>query len=361
MTWLALRKIGGPTQRIGATGLPVRLDVGTLVFELDLDEVARVRGPVLRLAPRMEPQRIFALEATTDGRLHFLRRHGPDVSHLSIGLGRVPVSGQLRLSYHWDHRRGRSLLTAENLTSGTIRQQEANVALPLLAGEIGALFDTDREGPRHTALDWFGLADHWQTVGPTPGLAPWTEIVTADGPRPIASIRPGDLVLTADEGLQPVLWQGGVEVPAIGSFRPVRLIAPYFGLGSDLVAQPSQRIALSGADVEYHFGEEEVLVEARHLVNGETAVWEAESATAICHGLLLERHALIAAGGVWTESLYLGRIAANPALARTTAPGALAARGALPLHSSPVRRELLEFEALELSLARLRRRAPRAV
>ncbi|MDW4549359.1 Hint domain-containing protein [Defluviimonas sp. D31] len=361
MTWLALRQMGGQTRRIGKPELPARLDIGTLVLELDLDEIARTRGPVLRLAPRMEPQRIFALEATSDGRMHFLRRHGPDVSHLSIGLGRVPVTGQLRISYHWDHRRGRSLLTAENLTSGTIRQHEAAFALPLLAGEIGALFDTDREGQRHSALNWLGLADHWQTVGPTPGLAPRTEIVTADGPRPIATIRPGDLVLTADNGLQPVLWQGGIEVPAIGRFRPVRLIAPYFGLGSDLIVQPSQRIALSGADVEYHFGEDEVLVEARYLVNGETAVWEAEAETSICHGLLLERHALIAAGGVWTESLYLGRIAANPALARTTAPGALAARGALPVHSRPARRELLEFEALELSLARLRRRAPRAV
>ena len=191
-----------------------------------------------------------------------------------------------------------------------------------------------------------------------PGLAPDTMVATPAGPRPVAELQAGDLVQTADHGPLPILWQGRVHAPDVGRFRSARLLAPYFGLYRDLVVQPSQRLALSGVDVEYHFGEEEVLVEARHLVNGETAVWDDGGDVAACHGLLLDRHALISANGIWTETLYFARIARNPELARTTAPAALGGMKELPVHDRPARRELLDFEALALNAARLRSRSP---
>lgn len=358
MSWRALRNNDGTIHLPCSGEVPGQLGWGTLVLEISLSALARARGPLIRLTPQMEPHRIFALERTGDGRLQLLRRHRSDVSHLSIGLGREPTNGTLRLSYHWDHHRGVSLLTAENLAKGTIRQNEAAHALPLLDEEIAALFGGRRDSRLHPALDWIGLADHWQTVGPMPGLAAGTLIDTPDGPRPVAMLRPGDLVETADDGPLPVLWQGRVSVPAIGSFRPVRILAPCFGLSRDMVVLPGQRLALSGADVEYHFGEEEVLIEARHLANGQTGQWEPEAKVAACHGLLFDRHALVRADGLWTESLYLGRIARNSDLALSTAPGALAESGKLPVHSGPVRRELMDFEALALMLSLLSSRAP---
>lgn len=358
MSWRAVRNNDG-TVHIPCSGeVPGQLGWGTLVLEISLSALARARGPLIRLTPRMEPERIFALEPAAGGRLQLLRRHGGEVSHLSIGLGREPSTGTLRLSYHWDHHRGVSLMTAENLAKGTIRQQEAAHALPLLDEEIAALFGAGNGSRLHPALDWVALADHWQTVGPMPGLAGSTLIDTPTGPCPIAMLRPGDLVLTADDGPLPVLWQGRVSVPAIGSFRPVRILAPCFGLSRDMVVLPGQRIALSGDDVEYHFGEEEVLIEARHLANGQTATWEPEAEIAACHGLLFDRHALVRADGLWTESLYLGRIARNPDLALSTAPGALAETGRLPVHAGPARRELMDFEALALMLSLLNSRAP---
>ncbi len=358
MSWRALRDTGGATHVPGGAGLPEHLGWGTLVMEINLGLFGRSDGPLIRLSPRREPHRTFVLERGAGGRLQLLRRHGADVTHLSIGLGREPFSGTLRLTYHWDHHRGRSLLTAEHLSKGTIRQNESPAALPLLGEEIAALFAAAGESRLHPSIDWIGLADHWQTVGPTPGLSGDTPIDTPDGARAVRDLRAGDHVSTTDGDIVEVLWQGRVSVPTLGSFRPVRLLAPYFGLRHDMIMLPGQRIALSGADVEYHSGEEEVLMEARHLANGQTAIWEPEAQIVACHGLLFDRHALIRANGIWTESLYLGRIAANSDLAGSTAPGALSEAGRLPMHAAPARRELLDFEALALMLALLNNRAP---
>ncbi|MDI3337673.1 Hint domain-containing protein [Defluviimonas aestuarii] len=357
MSWRALRNNDGTIHTPCSGEVPGCLGWGTLVMEINLAALARSRTPLIRLTPRREPEHIFALERTPDGRLQLLRRHGGEVGHLSIGLGREPSMGTLRLSYHWDHHRGVSLMTAENLSKGTIRQQEASHALPLLDEEIAALFGGGGDSHLHPALDWIGLADHWQIVGPMPGLAASTLVETVNGSCPVAMLRPGDMVLTADDGSMPVLWQGRVSVPAIGSFRPVRILAPCFGLARDMVVLPGQRLALSGADVEYHFGEEEVLIEARHLANGQTGVWEPEAEVTACHGVLFDRHALIRADGLWTESLYLGRIARNPDLARSIAPGALVETGSLPIHTGPARRELMDYEALALMLSMLNSRS----
>ncbi len=359
MSWQLLRDRDGRVRHYGdMTG--GALEWGTLVLELDLGDIVRAQGPILGLAPRGGPECRFTIEPMADGRMHLLRRHGTAVSHLSIGLGREPASGRLRLSYHWDRAHGRSIFTAENLTRGTIRQQEARGALPVHPDEVAALFDADGSATFHPALDWVGLADHWQTVGPVPGLAPGTLIDTRDGPRPIETLCPGDRVRTADAGEQPVLWQGRIAAPAIGAFRTVRLVAPHFGLPVDLTLRSGQRVALSGADVEYQFGEDRVLVEARHLIDGRSAVWGAEGGIEVSHGLLLEHHALVRAGGLWAETLYLGRIGRTPDLARATAPGALADRGRMPLHRGPVRRELLEFEIRALAQSRQGGRSPLA-
>lgn len=353
MSWRLLRASDGIAHQVGPDHVSSSLGWGTLVMEISLAALSRRQRPLIRLSPRQEPARIFSIEVTDDGRLHILRRHGSEVSHLSVGLGREPSVGVLRLSYHWDEHRRSSLLTAENLTKGTIRQQEGAHALPLLPEEVSALFEPSKGSLIHPAIDWIGLADHWQTVGPTPGLAPETLVDTIRGAVPVAAIRPGDLVMTADHGPLPVLWQGKVSLPTLGQFRPVRILAPYFGLEEDMVLLPGQRIALSGAEVEYQFGEEEVLIEARHLANGQTAIWEPEAQITPCHGLLFDRHALVRAGGIWTESLYLGRIARTTDLACATAPGALAETGRLPIHAAPVRRELKDYEALALMLSLL--------
>ncbi|MCB2136057.1 MAG: Hint domain-containing protein [Rhodobacteraceae bacterium] len=358
MTWLALRGTDGTARRLTSRPMPGVVRRGTLTLELDLSVYAQTQQPVLRYRSGTSADDVFTLQRMSDGRMHLLRCDGTNVCNLSIGLGREPVSGWLRLSYHWDADAGRSLLTAENLTAGTIRQQELRDAWPLRSEDIHRIFVSATGCHRHPSVSWMALADHLQPVGPAPGLAPTTRIGTPDGPRELESLKAGDLVMTKDAGAQPLLWRGAVLVPSVGAHRMVRLIAPYFGRDTDLVLQPGQRVAISGTEVEYLFGEEEVLVEARHLVNGETAHWEPEGSVVACHGLLLRQHCLVEADGCWIDSLYFGRIARNRDLARTTAPGSTLAEDQLPVHNRPARRELLDFEAQMLALARSRSRAP---
>ena len=355
-----MRGSDGIARRYGAAHLPDSLERGTFVVELDLSQFAHVSAPALRITPGAENAGIFTLERMADGRMHLLRGQGQDVSDLSIGLGREPVSGWLRLTYHWDTQCRRSLLTSENQTANTLRQREIADAVPLSYKDVRTLFISQNGCQRHASIGWFALGDHLQPVGATPGLAGSTMIATPQGPRPLKTLSAGDMVLTADDGPQPVVWQGGVSVPSIGAFRLIRLLAPYFGSSRDLLVQPGQHIALSGTEVEYLFGEDEVLVEARHLVDDQTAFWEPEGPLVHCHSLLLENHSLIQANGCWVDSHFMGHIAKNPDLARTTAPGAVIKARDLPRHHTPVRRELLAFEAQTLGLARLRSRAPYA-
>ncbi|PKP73475.1 MAG: hypothetical protein CVT84_13345 [Alphaproteobacteria bacterium HGW-Alphaproteobacteria-6] len=348
MTWLALRDDTGA--RALAPALPAGgIARGTLLFEIDLARLATTADPLLRLTPHGDPQRILVLERGPDARLHLFRRAGAQVSVLSVGIGRSADAGKLRLTYHWDAGSGRAVLTAERLATGTLRQHEGRDAMALGPAELAALFAGGGGCRHHSALDWVALADHWQPVGPIGGLAGDTPIDTPEGPRPIRTIRPGDRVLTADAGAQPVLWQGGVRVPACGSFRPVRIEAPGFARRDDLVALPDQRIAMSGAEVEYLCGEDEVLVPAHHLATPAAADASGDG-TAIWHGLLLAEHHLIRSQGLWLSSLYLGRLAQNPDVAATTAPGSRMAPGHLPRHAAPARRDLHAFEAAALAL-----------
>ncbi len=104
-----------------------------------------------------------------------------------------------------------------------------------------------------------------------PALGPRTPIATPRGFVPAASLGPGDIVLTRDAGPRPVvrILRHGGSGP--GPFAPVHLRAPYFGLGTDLLVSGAQQIALSGIEVEYLFGVDEVLAEARHLADGTRA------------------------------------------------------------------------------------------
>jgi hypothetical protein len=168
----------------------------------------------------------------------------------------------------------------------------------------------------------------------------------------VSTLRPGDRVCTADDGDCTVLWQGRINAPGVGGFRNVRFRAPCHGLARDLVLRAAQPVAVGGTEVQYLFGDDEVLVEARHLVNGHGAVWDAGVTVGASHGIVLDRPSLIRAGTLWAESLYLGVLDRNPALAQTTAAGALAEAGRMPLHTRRARRQLRPFEALALARAR---------
>ncbi|WP_374394641.1 Hint domain-containing protein [Tabrizicola sp.] len=137
-----------------------------------------------------------------------------------------------------------------------------------------------------------------------------TRILAERGPVAVETLVPGDLVVTRDNGLQPLRWVGSrqlshAELLAQPQMRPVR-IGPgaLFGAGpaSPLLVSPQHRVLVEGARAELYFGETEVLAPAKHLVGlpGVSRECPVEGVTYV--HILFDRHEIVLSNGLWTES-----------------------------------------------------------
>ena len=132
-------------------------------------------------------------------------------------------------------------------------------------------------------------------------FTPGTLIRTATGLRPVEALRPGDLLITRDAGPQPLRWVGAREVSATGSFAPVQVP----GGNRPLLVSPQHRMLLSDYRAELLFGEREVFVSAALLAEYGAAEFLPGGTVTYIH-LLLDRHHVIEAEGLPTESFHLG-------------------------------------------------------
>jgi Hint domain len=147
-----------------------------------------------------------------------------------------------------------------------------------------------------------------------------TRIATPSGPRAVEALRPGDLVLTLDNGSQPVRWAGSVMAKGSGATAPVLIPAGTFGPHAEVRLSPQHRVCLAGWAVEMTTGATEVLVRARHLVVAGVAECRDPGRVRYVH-LMFDAHEIISANGLWCESYRPG-------------PASLAA------HSPAVQREI---------------------
>ncbi|MEM9318057.1 MAG: Hint domain-containing protein [Pseudomonadota bacterium] len=158
----------------------------------------------------------------------------------------------------------------------------------------------------YTADDGFGLTDTaFVTVTAVPCFAAGTLIRTAGGEVPVELLAPGDLVDTRDEGPQPIRWIGRKQVAAQGRFAPILIEPGTFGRHRRLVLSPQHRVLLHHHMAELLFGEDEVLVAAKDLVN-EVSVRRLEGGTVTYFHLLFDCHQLIWSDGLLTESFLPG-------------------------------------------------------
>jgi Ca2+-binding RTX toxin-like protein len=138
----------------------------------------------------------------------------------------------------------------------------------------------------------------------TPGIG----ILTPHGERPVDSLRAGDLVITRDHGPQPIRWIGRRTVPGIDRFAPVRVAAHVLdGARAPLLVSPQHRFLFTGYKAELLFGCDEVLVTARHLVDGLAVTQEEQAAVTYIH-VMFDQHEVIYAQGAATESFHAGDI-----------------------------------------------------
>ena len=135
-------------------------------------------------------------------------------------------------------------------------------------------------------------------------------IRTPDGERPVETLAPGDLVDTRDHGPQPLRWLGSRRVPATGRFAPVVIEAGTFGFHRRLVVSPQHRVLLTHWMAELMFGEDEVLVAAKDLVN-DCSVRILEGGTVEYFHLLFDRHQIVWSDGLETESFLPGPCVMN--------------------------------------------------
>lgn len=154
-----------------------------------------------------------------------------------------------------------------------------------------------------------------------------TRITLASGAQlPIEQLAPGTRVLTRDHGPQPVRWIGRTTLRARGSFAPVVIASGTMGNDGDLIVGPHHRLFLYQRDRLPGLPTAELLVQAQHLVDGES-VFRREGGFAEYFSLVFDRHEIIYAEGIPVESLMVNEAtvaALPPELAeavRTQLPG----------------------------------------
>lgn len=143
------------------------------------------------------------------------------------------------------------------------------------------------------------------TVSSIPCFVAGTLIRTPDGERPVETLAPGDLVMTQDDGAQPLRWIGQRRVEAKGDFAPIRIAPNTFGTHRELLLSPLHRVLIRDSLAELLFAEAEVLVAARDLVN-DHSVRRIEGGTVDYVHILFDRHQVVFSEGLQTESFLPG-------------------------------------------------------
>ena len=143
-------------------------------------------------------------------------------------------------------------------------------------------------------------------------------IGTASGDRPVERLQPGDRVETLNHGLQPIRWIGTRQVPAIRNLAPIVISAGAMDNDRDLIVSPQHRILVTGWRAEMLFGEPEVLVAAKYLVDGDK-IYRATGGDVTYFHICFDRHEIIFAENQPTESFLPG-----PMGAKTLHPAQLA-------------------------------------
>lgn len=139
-------------------------------------------------------------------------------------------------------------------------------------------------------------------LGP-PCFTPGTMITTDQGDRAVEDLTPGDLVLTKDNGYQPILWIGRAKVRAFGDLAPIRFEKGALGNTRDLLVSPQHRMLIDDWRADYFCGCHEVFAAAKHLVNG-TSITRVEGGVVEYIHLLFARHEVVWSEGIPTESYF---------------------------------------------------------
>ena len=141
-------------------------------------------------------------------------------------------------------------------------------------------------------------------LGP-PCFAGGTMIQTDRGEVAVEDLQVGDMVETMDSGMQAIRWIGKSITAAQGDFAPIVFHPGALGNEREMRVSPQHRVLLQGWQAELYFGQEEILVPAKHLVNDVSIVREPIETVTYFH-ILFDRHEVVFSDGIPTESFFPG-------------------------------------------------------
>jgi len=146
-----------------------------------------------------------------------------------------------------------------------------------------------------------------------------TGILTPAGYRPVEDLVDGDLVITAQNEIKPILWIGRTEfsvaeMQSDPNVRPIRIKANSISSAvpfADTYVSAQHRLVLEDPMAALLFDDYRVMVPAKHLVGSIAEKVMPNSAVSYFH-MLLDAHDMVVANGLVTESFqpsirnYLG-------------------------------------------------------
>ncbi len=291
-TWLALSDHAGA---LDPANLPPLLQRGCLVMDLTTPKP----GPSVLLDYRADAGWPCALSILIDPitGISLLHRQGPTLLRHSLP-GPLPGSWRLaRLIYQWDGPARTWMLRLEDADGTWAQSIQGTNPMPLSGADAVALCAGPNAARRDACVQWFGLCHAAPSLSPATWIGQRSPVLTPRGPVAAADLRPGDLVETLDHGPRALRSVQTVTLPNRGRSAPVLLRAPYFADHVDLLVSQSQLTLLSGAGVEYLFGEDAVLVPAGALRDGNCALADHRRPLTTCIALDLGAPALILADG----------------------------------------------------------------
>lgn len=290
--WLALSDHAG---RLGANDLPNLMLRGTLVLDL----IQPKSGPSVLLDYRGTTDLPCVLSILYDQTAGISMLHRQDATVQRHHLpGPLPQNWALaRLTYCWDVAAGTWMLLLEDTAGSWAEASHGSNPAPLGTADLLAMCAGPAAARRDAAVQWFGICEHTPPAPPAAWIGHRSPVQTPRGPVAAIDLRLGDLVQTLDQGAQPIQAMRTLTLPNRGRFAPILLRAPYFASHVDILVSQAQLTLLSGAGVEYLFGEDAVLAPAAALRDGNTALPDNRRPTTASVALDLGKPALIIADG----------------------------------------------------------------
>ena len=199
---------------------------------------------------------------------------------------------------------GQNVVAGQTITLSTGQQVtlNANGTLTVLGdGQVETVNFTYTIGVGNSGPTDVGIV----TINSIPCFVAGTRIKTPHGDVAVEALQVGDLVDTLDDGPQPLRWIGRGRVTAKGNLAPIRIKAGTFGDHGTLMVSPQHRILIRDPLAELMFGEEDVLVAAKDLVNNR-AIRSVPGGTVDYVHLFFDRHQIVFSEGLATESFLPG-------------------------------------------------------